>query len=518
MDLAKLKKLTQKKPPASKPKEVRETTLVIRNSFCTLEGFPEEVMEAVAKVLTYKNDIEAEKQQLFRLMKMAKAKENQKQYYFLVGKLKELEATEYVCWLDDDGNFPTGHLNIVKDVLKIVSKDYTVDDTRKVPENNIILRWKNKPFDPRYYQREMIDLGIEEGRGVFESAVGSGKSLVMTYLLMEFSVVSLVVIPSRGLLEQHKTELELYFGRHNVQHVETKDVKKKNPTFAPIRLMTPQTLASLKKQGLLHIVVKDVDALYCDEFHHAGSKSYTDLLEELDHVYYRFGFTGTFLRNDNKTLDMWGVLSNKLYSYPAWKAIEEGYLTPLKVMVHTVKGVGNRNYQTEYKKNYCREKKEGGEELLFRIKHIVEEFADSDDQILILVNRKDAAGKIIHKYLDAEGIDNTYISGDDSKELIHKSIEDFNDKKIRVLIGSSVIGEGIDIRSTDHLIMAQGGKSEIAIVQASGRAVRLFDGKDVAYIHDFRFTGTKYMEKHLGQRIDIYMNNFDPEIIEVDAA
>ena len=303
-----------------------------------------------------------------------------------------------------------------------------------------------------------------------------------------------------------------------VQYVETKDVKKKNPVFKPIRLMTIQTLASLQKNGLLDIVVSDVDALFSDEFHHAGSKSYTDLLAGLDHVYYRFGFTGTFLRNDNKTLDMWGVLSNKLYSYPAWKAIEEGFLTPVKVLVHTLQGSGSRNYQKEYKMNYCREREDGGEELLFRIKHIVQDFAKTDDQILILVNRKDAAGKIIHKYLDAEGVDNTYISGDDTKEHIQQSIVDFNDKKIRVLIGSSVIGEGIDIRSTDHLIMAQGGKSEIAIVQASGRAVRLYEGKEVAYIHDFRFIGTKYMEKHLGQRIDIYKNNFDPEIIEVDAA
>lgn len=515
MDLAKLKNINKTKKSAEPPKEVRDKTLVIRNSFCTLEGFPDQAMDYVEQALTYENDIENDKNQIFRMMKMAKAKGNKKQYHFLVGKLKELEAQQYVCWLKD-GNFPTGHLNIVKDVLGFSCPDYTIDDTRIVPDSTEIFRWKNKPFDPRYYQRDMIDLGVENGRGVFESAVGSGKSLIMTYLIMEFSVVSLIVVPSRPLLVQLKNDLELHFGADKVQRVLTKDVKKKNPVFKPIRLVTVQTLASLLKNGLLHVLVDDVNALFCDEFHHAGSKSYTDLLQELEHIYYRFGFTGTFLRNDNKTLDMWGILSNRLYSYPAWKAIEEGFLTPLKVLVHTLEGYGSRNYQKEYKMNYCRESNDGGEELLFRIRDICNTYAKLDDQILILVKQKDAAGKIIHQYLDAEGIENTYISGDNDADFIDQCIHDFNDKKIRVLIGSSVVGEGIDIRSTNHLIMAQGGKSEIAIVQATGRVARLFEGKDIGYIHDFRFINTKFMEKHWNQRKDIYIRNFATEIIEVD--
>ena len=105
-----------------------------------------------------------------------------------------------------------------------------------------------------------------------------------------------------------------------------------------------------------------------------------------------------------------------------------------------------------------------------------------------------------------------YVSGDDDKKHVTKALKDFNSKKTKILIGSSIIGEGIDIRSTEHLIMAQGGKSEIAVTQALGRLVRLFEGKKMGILHDFWFEDTKYMEKHLIERLDVYKKNFGAEV------
>jgi superfamily II DNA or RNA helicase len=507
-----LPKLNKK---SSEDNTTKINTLIVRNSFCELLGFDPEVMSLIEEALTYKNDIEMERQNLIRAIRIAKAGGRQKQYGFLCGKLKELLASEYVCWLKDGRFFPTGHLNIVKDLLTESKVVANLLDERKKPDSYAKLRWKKLPYEPRYYQADMISLGKAEGRGVFESAVGTGKTLVMQYLIQHFSVNTLIIAPSKPLLRQLRTELEECFGRSKVEHVTSAKVGP-GAKFKPIRITTVQTLASLRKKKHLIYLTKDLDALFIDEFHHAGSKSYTDLLKDLDQVYYRFGFTGTFLRNDNKTLDMWGVLSNRLYSYKASQAIADGFLTPLKVLVHSVEGVANKNYQTEYKKNYCREREAGGEELLQKIEFIVTQLAESTDQILILVNRKDSSGKIIHDYLDSEGIDNTYISGDDKADAIEQAIKDFNDKKVRILIGTTVIGEGIDIRSTDHLIMAKGGKSEIDMVQSTGRAVRLFPGKKVAYLHDFRFRMTRYMEKHLARREEIYQDNFSPEFTYID--
>lgn len=479
--------------------------LQIHNSYCKVHGIISPDADQLLKtMLTYRNDIEGEKGQLFFRLKMAKKYNNQKQYHAIKARIKFLEDTEYVC-LYKDGTFPTGLLNIVQEGLRALSVDFQLIDSRETPNQSAILRWNNKPFTPRYYQNEMIQLGIQHGRGVFESAVGTGKSLVMANLIKETSVNSLILVPSRGLSGQLYNDFSSWFGDRNVDLLDAKKIRSLKKV-KPVNIVTVQSLASLQKSGDFAEFAKQIDAFHCDEMHHAGASTYTKLLKDLDHVYYRFGYTGTFMRNDNKTLEMWSFLSNVLYKYPAFKAIEEGYLTPMQVLVHVMDGKENRDYQKEYDSNYC-----GNPQLLDRI-HQICTAVPENDQILILVSRKDKSGKLIFEYLNALGISSEYISGDNSEEEINSAISRFNDKENKILIGSSVIGEGIDVRSTDHLIMAQGGKSEIVMVQAVGRAIRIYPGKVIASIHDFQFRGTRFMEKHLDERLDTYVRNFSSPV------
>lgn len=492
--------------------------LTINNSFCILKGASSEVNDVITKVLTYQNDIEGEKGQLFNRMRMLKQygpkkkpneSEEQRQARgrktmgLYQKQLKELEANEWVCWYSN-GVFPTGHLDIVITTLTQCKCQYDITDNRVKPTQDFIPNWNNKPFEPRYYQENMIKLGLKQGRGVFESAVGTGKSLIMAYLVKELAVNSLIIVPSRGLSDQLYNDFVLWFGKAKVQIIDTKAVRS-GKLLKPIRIVTIQSLASLQKSGELSNLISDINAIHVDEIHHAGAKSYVNLLSEMGHIYYRFGYTGTFLRNDAKILDMWGFLSTVLYKYPAHLAIQEGYLTPLTVCQYTLKGKRSPKYQKEYDNNYC-----GGQELMQCVYNICTS-VDVNNQILILVNRKDKSGKLIHEMLNQLNISNSYVSGDNKKEEITEMISNFNEKKIRILIGSSVVGEGIDVRSTDHLIMAQGGKSEITMVQATGRVIRLFEGKLMAYVHDFNFSNTRFMGKHYSQRMEIYERNFNCE-------
>lgn len=481
--------------------------LVVQNSFCKVEGeISSEVCQLLSQVMTYKNDIEAEKGQLFYQLKLAKRHGNNQQYYAIKARISHLEKTEYVC-LFRNNTFPTGLLNIAIAALQALNTQFELVDLRQSPGETAILRWNNPPWEPRYYQKEMIKLGLEAGRGVFEAAVGSGKSLVMANLIKSISCNSLVVVPSRGLSGQLYRDFSEWFGSGNVELLDAQKIRKLKRPKA-ISIVTVQSLGSLVKSGEFADFAKHIDALYVDEVHHAGASTYTNLLKDMEHVYYRFGFSGTFLRNDNKTLEMWSFLSNVLYEYPAHRAIEEGYLTPVQVYMHSMKGIPHIKYQTEYDNNYC-----ANPQLLSKVTDIVTNYPDS--QMLILVNKKDKCGLVIHEYLNSVGIDNSYISGDNSKDEINDTIRNFNEKGIRVLIGSSVIGEGIDVRSTDHLIMCQGGKSEITMVQAAGRVLRLYEGKTKAFIHDFRFEGSRYMIKHAEEREEIYQRNFQCPIINL---
>lgn len=480
----------------------------VKNSFCHLKGnIPTETESLIKELLTYQNDIGAERAQIFNQMSYAKNRGLDKMYKACVGKLKKLEKNEWVCWYNDK-SFPTGHLKLVEDLLNAAKIPYKLNDLRVKPDSTHVFRWKNKPPPARYYQKEMIDNFLELHRGVIVSAVGSGKTNVVVNIIKQLGVKTLVVVPSRGLLSQFTEVLKFHFDSKHIDMLDASKIRNK-AKLKPIRVITIQSLAALNKSGELNKLIEDIDFISFDEFHHSSAKSYTDLLPKIDHIYYRLGQTGTFLRNGNDVLDMWGILSVRLYNYSAFQAIKDGYLTPLKINVYNMPGIPNKNYQKEYSNHYC-----GNKFVLEKINKIIDK-VNPEDQILILVARKEKSGDVLHKYLKKLGIKNSYVSGDDKKEVINQAIEDFNDKKINILIGSSVLGEGIDIRSTNHLIMLQGGKSEIVMVQAIGRCVRLFEGKELAEVHDFNFLNTNYMEKHFNIRLDIYKRNFEPEEIEV---
>jgi hypothetical protein len=69
----------------------------------------------------------------------------------------------------------------------------------------------------------------------------------------------------------------------------------------------------------------------------------------------------------------------------------------------------------------------------------------------------------------------------DPKQLV----SDFNSGKIPILIGTSCISTGTDIKAVRILIFLQGGKSEIAVKQAIGRGTRLYPGKPQCNIVDY---------------------------------
>jgi superfamily II DNA or RNA helicase len=520
-----------------------KSTLVVNNSYSDLRNFSKGTLATIDECLTVHNDISQEREYILgqinwlerQVKRFDKTKDSServmkiwKKFRQMLGfnkkKLRDLEASEYVHHLHGT-TFATGLLHIVKDVLGAINQSYLLEDLRKIPERRHEFILCKDFHEPRYYQSEAHEAAMRDGRGVIESAVGTGKTDMMERIIYNLGVNNLIVVPSKPLMEQLQPILEEHFGRGNVIRLSSKKLSKaklRKVKKRPIRLINIGSLAAAQKNGNMSVLVDDVDAVFIDEIHHAGSKSYTNLLKDLEHVYYRFGFTGTFLRNDSKTLNLWGFLSTVLYKYPAHQAIKDGFLTPMKAYVHKIEGDEKRQYQAEYKANYCGKVKVVKGQLkvvkrpvkfLKKIQKIFEKYVEDGQQVLILVNRKDQAGFVISEFLNEIGIENTYISGDSDKDEIKQALMDFNAKKISVLIGSQVIGEGIDIRSADHLIMAQGGKSEIAIVQAAGRLVRLFEGKKFGHLHDFRFLNTKYMEKHLIMRKDILQRNFAPKFI-----
>ena len=483
------------------------------NSLSRLVNANELDLKLVKKALTYYD--ETKKRTYERLQIALSRTFSLRKKAWIVGQLK-LNEDYSVCLLKEDNSFPTGLVFKVEELYRLAEKDnrysqklsgLKIVNKQVKPEPYNIFRWNNIPPKMRYYQEECLSVAEKENRGTFEVCVGGGKTLIAANIIKTTGVNTLFVVPSSALAQQTYEVFSLYFGKSKVQQLTTAVVKS-NKKLSPILISTAQTLGSLTKQKLIHKVTGHVHSLMIDEAHHSASSTYMNLLPYIDHIYYRYNFSGTYTRNDAKIMELWGVCDKKLYKYSSAQATKDGYLTPVEFKIKTLRGEHHSVYNTEYSKNYS--SKVFLSEIVKQVQAI-----PKDKQILILVDRKELVGKQISDWLNLAGISSTYVTGDNNKKELSKAMEDFNNKKIKILIASTVLGEGADIRSTDYLIMARGGKSEIAVTQAIGRAVRLYEGKKTATVIDFDWVGPKWLGKHTKLRMETYVEEFNGKITKI---
>ena len=132
------------------------------------------------------------------------------------------------------------------------------------------------------------------------------------------------------------------------------------------------------------------------------------------------------------------------------------------------------------------------------IVELVEKIQQNRSRTLIIVKDLKHA-EILHSR-----IPNSFkLEGKDDLTARKKTIAAFKDDKISVLIGTTIMQTGIDIPEITHLINARGLKSEIATLQALGRALRIHKSKNRVFIYDF-FDRAPYLEKHAKERIKSY--------------
>jgi superfamily II DNA or RNA helicase len=84
--------------------------------------------------------------------------------------------------------------------------------------------------------------------------------------------------------------------------------------------------------------------------------------------------------------------------------------------------------------------------------------------------------------------------------------KDFENKKVKAVIASTVWSEGTNIPSLNCCILGGGGKSPIKLLQNIGRGMRISKGKSHFTIIDFDDISHKYLINHSSERYKTYEN------------
>ncbi len=385
---------------------------------------------------------------------------------------------------------PTGLLTIVFDFFKEHKIIYDTKDNRKAPASYGSLRIFNKTQSKlRPYQEAIVERCLTSQRGVVEAATGTGKTRIIIELVKRFCLTTLIIVPSTQILYQFYELLVATFGKKVVGRIgDGKSEYKAQITIANIQALEKVPDSFWQRQ----------DVLIIDEFHHSAAETYQQLNnKKFLNIYHRFGFTGTNFRNDGTDLALQGVLSDVLYTYNAIDAINDGYLcSPIFCFydVHHNALVSSATWKEEYDRCII-----NNDSFDLSVSSLASKLIKQGLPTIVFVKEIDHGQKLTNLIPGS-----VFINGEQSSQHNKQALEDFNEGKVMCIVGTSVIGEGVDTVKAACGIMAGGGKARSEVIQKIGRLLRPHPDKKFAMVIDFMHRDTKWCLRHSKLREKVY--------------
>lgn len=377
-----------------------------------------------------------------------------------------------------------------------------------------------KPPTLRKPQRAALDILTSErivthkGLGLIRLATGVGKTALGQELIRHFGVPSIFLVPSLPILKQTIRRFEESYGKKNV--------KAYGGGKKDIGYVTVATYQSVYKADPDDF--DGVGLVIADECHHVSADTFFDvMMVKLANSVHRYGLTAFEERADNSTVLIEAAVGPVIYQYDAPEAIADGYLAKPTFVIYDV--YDTRGTWTKYKiKDGKRtavgtkisERYNGDDDLVcYRnwmlgndklnefIGALTNGFVADGQSVLILVDEKEHGDRLMQLIPDA----GYAIGGSKDNERLQR---EFNKRNLKVLIGTSTLGEGADTVPVDVLINLTGGSSKSKTLQAVGRGLRNEvddDGvaqKPTVLIIDFDFPLCDMMQRQAGNRQKVY--------------
>lgn len=258
-----------------------------------------------------------------------------------------------------------------------------------------------------------------------------------------------------------------------------------------------------------------IKVMIADEVHHSKADTWYSSLSLCSNAVYRCGLTGTVDKKDKMGWQrLQAIFSDIVTKVSNDYLIDKGISSKPTIRLVPIREPRN----IELVGNYMEAYKLGIVENDYRNDAIVKLAVGYKKQrpggILISVKEIEHGERIL-KALQEQGMDVDFIHGGSADDHRASGLERFSKGKLGILIASTIIDEGVDMKSIGCMILAAGGKSMRQQLQRIGRGLRLngIDGNSVM-VFDFYDQTNKYLLNHSHERIKIFKEEkFDVKII-----
>ena len=465
-------------------------------------------IKIVKAFLTYTDKTAEQLLQRFKKNRWMLSKMGEHAYYEEVDRLK---SNIKKCLLFADKKGLWTYSGLAKQLEKLLN----IKVTNKVEYPEVgMLPWANKPkHEMYYYQKEALEKLLVAKHAGVEIGTGLGKTFCLLHIVKHYGLQTVVMAPSSSIVEQIYDTLEYHFGSKRVGkcYGGKKDYKKL------ITVALPQTLTKLEPKSDCYKKLSKSELFVSDESHLNAANTLSDICFGLfKNTPYRFFFSATQMRNDGKDLLLDAINGPIVYNMTVKEGVNQSFLArPIFKMLSLTSDTScSSDDPNELTRHFLYYNPKVNKNIGFLANNF---YKHLNHQILILIDEVEQFTKIL-PYLEYEvGFAHGPLSENKSKvpekywesnpnELVRR----FNDGELPILIGTSCISTGTDIKAVKTLIYAMGGKSEVQVKQALGRGTRLVPGKTEFNFIDFDIINCPVTHRHALARRDIYNDVYGP--------
>lgn len=396
-----------------------------------------------------------------------------------------------------DGRVPAGLTQHVLALAEHYGIDAEYRDVRVRPEEQYPLHLVRAQWRP--YQDEVQRKIIQYGTGVIDAPPRSGKTLMAARAIDALAQPTIYIAPSVQIVRQTYEVFCSHFGEDFVARL---DGDAQPAQRDASKLIVVATTPSVLKQPVEWWATRKM--LILDEFHHAAAESYHRINELAEHAYYRLCFTGTHFRSGDDALAMQAVCAQVLHQIPIRYLVENGYLAPPRIVHLPSRAPDVRGLPWE--EAYTQGVVESDERNTV-IAKLATVLASNGIPTIVLTKRRQ------HADILGDRIPESVVVKGGEGALTSSAVRAFVDGRGYVLVGTTVIGEGVDVPRAAALIYAGAGDASVQMMQSYFRPLTAREGKSVGLIYDFEDRHHGTLRKHSLARKNFVENYVGTQVV-----
>lgn len=354
------------------------------------------------------------------------------------------------------------------------------------PEN---IQYVNNDFELDEYQQGAVKAMTIDGyrQGIIHAVTSAGKSLMILKTAADLKQRTLIVVHRKLLMTQLLEDIDKYIRDEKGEKIKPGIIASGKVTIGPITIAIDRTLAK-------HIdEYKDsFGVTILDECHIAPSDTLFILINKINSTY-RFGFSGTLKRKDQKEFLIFSTFGKVIYTISKDQLIDKGRIVPVKVRI--IDSYTKFNYDQVVESLTI----QGNRNPTQAARHLLDRTLINDNirNDLILKNITDLQGKILvlsrfvepcyflqKRLKEVYGYNSGIITGKDSKEA-SKAYEEMKHGDLQIIFATiGCVSTGVSISDLSHIVLISPMYSnELLLHQIRGRLMRKSEGKEFGTLH-----------------------------------